>query len=91
MEIIVKVQLQGIFEAYNIFVDDEKVAKVRGEKETTLRVSDEEHTLQLKSGSGKSSPVKISKPSKENETMTLYFITHFSRAFKEGYFELVEE
>ena len=91
MEIIVKAKLQGILEAYNIFIDDEKVAKIRGDKVTTLKVSDEEHTLQLKSANGKSSLIKIDKPQKENDILYLNFITHYSRAFKEGYFELVEE
>ena len=90
MEIIIRAKLQGLFESYNIFVDDKKIAKVRGNKETVLKVSDDAHTIQLKSGSGKSNLIKISKPLEENESIELSFITHFSRAFKEGYFDLVE-
>ena len=89
MEVIIRAKLQGIFEAYNIMVDDEKVAKVRGNKTTTLKLSDEEHTLQLTGGSGKSSVIKLKKPTKKNEQLTLNFITHYSCAFKEGYFELL--
>lgn len=91
MEVIVSAKLQGIFESYNIIVDNEKVAKVRGDKSTTLKLSDEEHTLQLVGGSGKSSIIKISKPTKQNECIKLSFITHYFRAFKEGYFELLED
>lgn len=90
MKLIISAQLQGIFEAYNIFIDGEKVIKVRGNKTTVLEVSNEEHTLQLKSGSGKSSIIKI-KPSDDSEEIELNFITHYFKAFKEGYFELVGE
>ncbi len=88
MKLIISAKVQGIFEAYKIFIDDEEIIKVRGDKKTTLEVSDEEHSLQLKSGSGKSSIVKI-KPEDGKDSLELYFITHFERAFKEGYFELV--
>ena len=91
MELKISAKLQGIFETYNILIDDEIAAKVRGNKATTLLLSDKEHFLQLKGGSGKSSIVKISKPSKKNECLSLSFITHYSKAFKEGYFELVED
>ncbi|MBQ9072417.1 MAG: hypothetical protein IJY25_04600 [Bacilli bacterium] len=91
MELRISAKLQGIFETYNIFVDDEKIIKVRGNKTTVLSVSDEEHTVQLKGGSGKSSVIKISKPTKKDECIDLSFITHYSRAFKEGYFELIED
>lgn len=91
MEIIVSVKLQGPAEAYNIFVDGEKIIKVRGDKDTTLKVTDDEHLLQLKSGSGKSSVVKINKPERENETIKLVFSTSYLRAFREGYFKLEEE
>lgn len=87
MKIIISAKLQGLFESYKILVDDEVVQKVRGDKVTTLEVSDEEHTLQLKGGSGKSSIVKIL-PEDGKDTLNLHFITHYSRAFKEGYFEL---
>lgn len=88
MELQISAKLQGMFEAYNIFIDGEKITKVRGNKITTLKVSDEPHTLQLKSGSGKSSIINIGKPEKENEIVKLNFITSYSRAFKEGYFKL---
>lgn len=91
MEIIVGAKLQGIMEAYNIFVDGEKVAKVRGNKMTTLKVTDEEHQVQLKGANGKSSIIKISKPELANEKVTLKFNTNYGKAFKEGYFELMEE
>lgn len=91
MEIVVRAKLQGVLEAYNIFIDGEKVLKVRGNKETTLKVTDEDHTFQLKSANGKSSVIKINKPEKENEVLRLDFITHYFSAFKEGYFELVEK
>lgn len=90
MELQISAKLQGILEAYNILIDGEKVAKVRGNKVTTLRVSDEAHTLQLKSGSGKSSIINIGKPEKENEIVKLHFNTNYARAFKEGYFQLEE-
>ena len=88
MRLIISAKLQGVFESYKILIDDEVVAKVRGNKETTLEVSNEEHTLQLKGGSGKSSIIKIAPEAGRDETR-LSFITHYSRAFKEGYFELV--
>ena len=88
MKIIINAKLQGIFESYKIIVDDEIVAKVRGNKETTLEVSNEEHTLQLKGGSGKSSVIKIV-PEDGKDEIYLNFITQYSKAFKEGYFELV--
>ena len=91
MKLIICAKLQGVFEAYNIFVDGEKVTKVRGDKITTLKVSDEEHQVQLKSGSGKSSLIKISKPEKDDEEINLTFTTNYARSFKEGYFELMEE
>lgn len=91
MEVIISAKLQGVFEAYNIMVDGEKVAKVRGNKATTLKLSDEEHTLQLTGGSGKSSIIKLKPTTKNNEVLRLNFITHYSLAFKEGYFELLED
>lgn len=90
MKIIVRAKLQGFLEAYNILIDGEKVAKIRGDKETTLEVSNEEHTFQLKSANGKSSVIKIQKPEKDEDVLRLNFITHYTYAFKEGYFELVE-
>ena len=39
MKLIISAKLQGMFESYNILVDDEKVAKVKGNKTTTLEVS----------------------------------------------------
>ncbi len=90
MEIKVKANV-NIMEAYNIFVDDEKVLKVRGNKVTTLKVSDDEHTLQLNGSSGKSSVVKISKPHSSNDIVSLEFNTDWACAFKEGYFKLVGE
>ncbi len=87
MKVIISAKLQGVFESYKILIDEETVAKVRGNKETTLEVSNEEHTLQLKGGSGKSSIIKI-KPEDGQDTIKLHFITHYARAFKEGYFEL---
>ena len=89
MNIVVSAKLQGIFESYNIFVDDEKVAKVRGNKTTTLKVDEGSHTLQLKGGSGRSSIIKID--GEKGDTIELNFITHYSKAFKEGYFELLED
>lgn len=56
-----------------------------------MKVTDEDHTFQLKSANGKSSVIKINKPEKENEVLRLDFITHYFSAFKEGYFELVEK
>ena len=50
MELVINVRVQGIFESYNIFVDDEKVAKVRGTKTTTLSLDAGKHTVQLKRG-----------------------------------------
>ena len=91
MKLIISAKLQGIFETYNVFVDGEKVLKVRGDKETTLQMSDEEHQVQLKSGSGKSSIIKINKPKQPNETITLKFKTVPTRPFQEGYFELIED
>jgi len=88
MELQISAKLQGVKEAYNIFIDDEKIIKVRGDKVTTLNVSDEPHTLQLKSGSGKSSIINIGKPDKENEIVKLNFSTSYARAFREGYFKL---
>ncbi len=88
MKLIISAKLQGMFESYNILVDDEKVAKVRGNKTTTLEVEDSEHTLQLKGGSGKSSIIKISKPKSSDEEVVLNFTTSYAKAFKEGYFQL---
>ena len=89
MKIIISAKLQGAFETYKILVDGKVITKVRGDKETTLEVSDEEHNIQLKSASGKSSIIQIS-PKEEKNIITLKFITKFTRAFKEGYFELME-
>ena len=90
MELVISARVQGIFESYNIFVDDEKVAKVRGNnKKTTIRVEEGSHTLQIKGLNGKSSIVKIE--GKNGDRIELNFITHFFKAGSEGYFELVED
>ena len=89
MELVISARVQGILESYNIFVDDEKVAKVRGTKTTTLSLDAGKHTVRLKGGSGKSSIVKIE--GSDGDIIRLDFITHYSRAFKEGYFEVVED
>ena len=49
----IKADVQPL-EAYNIFIDEEKITKVRGNKITTLKVSDDDHEVQLKSMNGKS-------------------------------------
>lgn len=90
MKLVISAKLQGILEAYNIIVDDEKVAKVRGNKTTTLEVSDASHTLRLQGVNGKSSLIKISKPKNKDEEVILNFRTIYIRAFKEGYFQLEE-
>lgn len=87
MKVIISAKLQGPFESYKIIIHDEVVTKVRGNKETTLEVSNEEHTLQLKGGSGKSSIIKIV-PENGKDELHLKFVTSYIKAFKEGYFEL---
>lgn len=89
MEIYISVDVQPL-EAYNIFIDGENAIKVRGNKTTRIKLSLEEHTLQIKSLSGRSNIIKINK-SNENEIMNLKFITNWAYAFKEGYYELEED
>ena len=89
MKIELSVEVQGLLESYNIFVDGEKVQKVRGPKTVIIEVEPGKHDLQLKSGNGKSSLIKID--GKKGDAIELRFITHYFKAFKEGYFELVED
>lgn len=89
MEIYISVDVQPL-EAYNIFIDGENAIKVRGNKTTRIKLSFEEHTLQIKSLGGRSNIIKINK-SAENEIMNLKFITNWLYPFKEGYFEFEED
>lgn len=88
MKLIITAKLCGGAEAYKIYIDGEAVVKVRGDKTTTLEVTNEKHTIQLKSGNGKSSIINISPENGEKE-LKLNFVTHYFRVFREGYFELV--
>lgn len=76
-----------LLEAYNIFIDDEKVIKVRGNKTTTLKVSDNEHSFQLQSMNGKSELIKIPKPKEKDTVVVLSFTTNWFKTMKEGYFQ----
>jgi len=90
MEIYISVDVQPL-EAYNIFIDGENAIKVRGNKTTRLKLSFEEHILQIKSlGGGRSNIIKINK-STENESIHLKFTTNWLYPFKEGYFEFEED
>lgn len=87
MEIIISVQVKPA-EAYNIIIDNEQAAKIRGNKITTVKLSNDNHTLQIKSMNGKSSLIKINQLEKQDKPMSFNFITNWSKAFKEGYYEL---
>ena len=84
----IKADVQPL-EAYNIFIDEEKITKVRGNKITTLKVSDDDHEVQLKSMNGKSEIIKISKVKNKDDTVTLSFTTDWSKTLKEGYFQQI--